>query len=429
MSKTLKFSYLFGIINIEKLGGVILNNQEPLAYRMRPKTIEDIVGQDHILNKDKLLYRAIKADKLTSMILYGPPGSGKTSLASVIANMTFSHFMSINATTAGKEDMKNVIEEAKTFKDTYGKKTILFLDEIHRFNKAQQDFLLPFVEKGNIILIGATTENPFFEVNNALISRSIIFQLKQIEADDVAKVLKRAINDKENGLGNENIEIDEDALMFLANLSNGDIRRALNGLELAVLTTDKTNDKVHITLEIAKECIQENSMRYDKDGDEHYNAVSAFIKSMRGSNPDAAIYYLARMIKSGEDPKFIARRIVICAAEDVGLADPNALVVATNAFNALERIGMPEGRIILAEAVDYIARAPKDNSSYLAIDKALDLVEKTGNLSIPVHLRDSHYKGASKLGNGIGYLYPHDYPGHFVEQQYLPDEIKDKRFF
>ena len=406
-----------------------MNNQEPLAYRMRPKTIEDIVGQDHILNKDKLLYRAIKADKLTSMILYGPPGSGKTSLASVIANMTFSHFMSINATTAGKEDMKNVIEEAKTFKDTYGKKTILFLDEIHRFNKAQQDFLLPFVEKGNIILIGATTENPFFEVNNALISRSIIFQLKQIEADDVAKVLKRAINDKENGLGNENIEIDEDALMFLANLSNGDIRRALNGLELAVLTTDKTNDKVHITLEIAKECIQENSMRYDKDGDEHYNAVSAFIKSMRGSNPDAAIYYLARMIKSGEDPKFIARRIVICAAEDVGLADPNALVVATNAFNALERIGMPEGRIILAEAVDYIARAPKDNSSYLAIDKALDLVEKTGNLSIPVHLRDSHYKGASKLGNGIGYLYPHDYPGHFVEQQYLPDEIKDKRFF
>ena len=403
---------------------------EPLAFRMRPQKIEDIVGQDHILSKDKLLYRSIKADKLSSMILYGPPGCGKTTIAQVIANMTFAHFTTINATTAGKEDMKAVIEEAKKFKEEYGKKTILFIDEIHRFNKAQQDFLLPHVEKGNIILIGATTENPFFEVNNALISRSIIFQLKQVTSDDIKKVLIRAIKDKENGFGNEKIEIDDDALNFLSDLSNGDVRHALNGLELAVLTTDKNEDDViHITLDIAKECIQENSMRYDKDGDEHYNTVSAFIKSMRGSDENAALYYMARMIKSGEDPKFIARRIVICAAEDVGMADPNALVVATSAFNALERIGMPEGRIILAEAVTYIARAPKDNSSYVAIDKALSLVEETGNLAVPVHLRDAHYKGAAKLGNGIGYLYPHDYPGHFVEQQYMPDEIKDTKFF
>ena len=402
---------------------------EPLAYRMRPKKIEDIVGQDHILGKDKLLYRAIKADKLTSMILYGPPGTGKTTIASCIANSTFSHFTSINATTAGKEDMKKVVEDAAKFKEEFGKKTILFVDEIHRFNKAQQDFLLPYVEKGNIILIGATTENPFFEVNNALISRSIIFQLNQIKSEDIEKILIRAIKDKENGFGNENIVIDDDALRFLADLSNGDIRHALTGLELAVLTTDKENDQIHITLDVAKECIQENSMRYDKDGDEHYNVVSAFIKSMRGSDKNAAIYYLARMIKSGEDPKFIARRVVICAAEDVGLADPNALVVATNAFNALERIGMPEGRIILAEAVSYVASAPKDNSSYLAIDKALEEVENSGNLVIPPHLRDAHYKGASKLGNGVGYLYPHDYPNHYVEQQYLPDEIKDKNFF
>ena len=402
---------------------------EPLAYRMRPKKIEDIVGQDHIIGEGKLLYRAIKADKLTSMVLYGPPGTGKTTIAHCVANSTFSHFTSINATTAGKEDMKKVVEDADKYKTEYGKKTILFVDEIHRFNKAQQDFLLPYVEKGNIILIGATTENPYFEVNNALISRSIIFQLNQIKSEDIEKILIRAINDKENGFGNENILIDDDALHFLADLSNGDARHALNGLELAVLTTEKENGQIHITLDVAKECIQEKSMRYDKDGDEHYNTISAFIKSMRGSDKDAAIYYLARLIKSGEDIKFIARRIVICAAEDVGLADPNALVVATNAFNALERIGMPEGRIILAEAVAYIANAPKDNSSYLAIDKALEEVENSGNLVIPPHLRDAHYKGASKLGNGVGYLYPHDYPGHFVTQQYLPDEIKNKKFF
>ena len=404
-------------------------DNEPLAFRMRPQTIEDIVGQDHILAKDKLLYRAIKADKLTSMILYGPPGCGKTTIASVIAQTTFSHFTTINATTAGKEDMKRVVEEAQKYREELGKKTILFVDEIHRFNKAQQDFLLPHVEKGSIILIGATTENPFFEVNNALISRSIIFQLKQVTCDDIIKVLNRAIKDKKNGFGNKNIKIDEDALKFLADLSNGDIRHALNGLELAVLTTDEEKGVIHITLDIAKECIQENSMRYDKDGDEHYNTVSAFIKSMRGSDENAALYYLARMIKSGEDSKFIARRIVICAAEDVGMADPNALVIATSAFNALERIGMPEGRIILSEAVTYIARAPKDNSSYIAIDKALDTVDKTGNLSIPPHLRDAHYKGASKLGNGTGYLYPHDYENHYVKQQYMPDEIKDVKFF
>ena len=406
-----------------------MDNTQPLAYRMRPEKIEDIVGQDHILAKDKLLYRAIKADKLTSMILYGPPGSGKTTLASVIAKTTFAHCMSINATTANKEEMKTVVDEAKDFKEKYGKKSILFIDEIHRFNKAQQDFLLPFVEKGQVILIGATTENPFFEVNNALISRSIIFQLNQIETNDIITVLNRALNDKEKGFGNLNIKIDKDALTFLADLSNGDIRHALNGLELAVLTTEPKKDVIHITLDIAKECIQENSMRYDKDGDEHYNIVSAFIKSMRGSDENAALYYLARMIKSGEDSKFIARRIVICAAEDVGMADPNALVIATSAFNALERIGMPEGGIILSEAVTYIARAPKDNSSYIAIDKALDTVDKTGNLSIPPHLRDAHYKGASKLGNGTGYLYPHDYENHYVKQQYMPDEIKDVKFF
>ena len=407
-----------------------IKSDEPLAFRMRPEKIEDIVGQDHILEKDKLLYRAIKADRLSSMILYGPPGTGKTTIASVIAKTTFSHFMQINATTAGKEDMKRVVEEAKQFKEQFGKKSILFIDEIHRFNKAQQDFLLPHVESGQIILIGATTENPFFEVNKALISRSIIFQLKQVTSDDIIKVLKRALTDKKRGFGNIATKIDGDALKFLADLSNGDIRHALTGLELAVLTTSPSkNGIIHITLDIAKECIQENSMRYDKDGDEHYNVISAFIKSMRGSNPDAAIYYLARLIKSGEDPKFIARRIVICASEDVGNADPQALVVATNCFNALERIGMPEGRIILAQAVDYIARAPKSNASYVAIDAALDFVENTGNLPIPAHLKDAHYKGAAKLGNGVGYLYPHDFPGHFVEQQYLPDEAKDITFF
>ena len=402
---------------------------EPLAYRMRPQTIEEIIGQEHILAKDKLLYRAIKADKITSMILYGPPGCGKTTIASVIANTTFSHFVSINATTSGKEEMKNVVEEAKKFKEEFGKKTILFIDEIHRFNKAQQDFLLPHVESGNIILIGATTENPFFEVNNALISRSIIFQLHQITAENIEEIIFKAVNDKERGLGNLNIKIDENAVKFWANIANGDVRRALTALELAAETTEPENGVIHITLQVAKDCIQENVMRFDKDGDEHYNVVSAFIKSMRGSDPDAAVYYLARLIKSGEDPKFIARRVVICAAEDVGLADPNALVIATNAFNAIERIGMPEGRIILSEAVSYIARAPKDNSSYLAIDNALNLVEETGNLEIPQHLKDAHYKGASKLGNGIGYLYPHDYPNHFVKQQYMPEKIKDTKFF
>lgn len=403
--------------------------KEPLAFRMRPKKIEDIVGQEHILGKDKLLYRAIKADKLSSMILYGPPGTGKTSLANVIANTTFSNFLTINATTAGKEDMKAVVEKASEFKSEFGKKTILFIDEIHRFNKSQQDFLLPFVESGLIILIGATTENPFFEVNNALLSRSLIFQLNQISSADVSKVLFKALSDKENGFGNENIVFDDEALNFLSNIVNGDIRRALNALELSVLTTEKTDEKINITLDIIKDCVQENTIKYDKDGDEHYNTVSAFIKSMRGSDKNAAMYYLARLIKSGEDPKFIARRIVICAAEDVGMADPNALIIATSAFNAIERIGMPEGRIILAEAVNYIVSAPKDNSSYLAIDNALDLVENTGNLEIPKYLRDAHYKGASKLGNGIGYKYPHDFKNHYVEQQYLPDEIKDISFF
>lgn len=401
---------------------------EPLAYRMRPSKLDDIIGQDHIIGKDKLLYRAIKADKLTSMILYGPPGCGKTTIANVIAKTTFAHFVELNATTANKDDMKKVIETANEYKDL-GKKTILFIDEIHRFNKAQQDFLLPFVEKGSIILIGATTENPFFEVNNALISRSIIFQLNPITEQDIIKTMKKALNDKINGFGNENVNVDDKALEFIARLSNGDIRHALNGLELAVLTTEKENGIINIDLNIAKECIQENTIKYDKDGDEHYNVISAFIKSMRGSDINATLYYLARLIKSGEDIKFIARRIMICAAEDVGLANPQALVVATNASMAVERIGMPEGRIILAEAAAYVAQSPKSNSAYIGIDNALDIVERTGNLAIPQHLKDAHYKGASKLGNGIGYKYPHDYPGHFIEQQYLPDAIKNEVIF
>jgi putative ATPase len=402
----------------------------PLAMRLRPKTLDEIVGQKHIIGKGTLLYRAIKADKLSSVIFYGPPGTGKTTLAKVIANTTSANFKQINATIAGKKDMEEVINEAKDNLSMYGKKTILFIDEIHRFNKGQQDYLLPYVEDGTVILVGATTENPYFEVNAALISRSIIFELKPLEKDDIKEILKRAVYDEERGMGIYNAEIDEDALDFLADISNGDARSALNAIELGILTTDKSEDgKIHIDLEVAQNCIQKRAVRYDREGDNHYDTISAFIKSMRGSDPDAVVYYLAKMLYAGEDIKFIARRIMICASEDVGMADPNALNVAVSACLAIERVGMPEARIILSEAAIYVAKARKSNASYLAIDKALDFVKTHKQVSVPTHLQDAHYKGAAKLGHGVGYLYPHDYEGHYVKQQYLPDEYKDEKFY
>lgn len=407
-----------------------MKKESPLASRLRPETLDEIVGQKHILGKDKLLYRAIIADKLGSLIFYGPPGVGKTTIAKVIANQTSAEFKSINATVAGKKDMEEVVEGAKNAMGMYGKKTILFIDEIHRFNKSQQDYLLPFVEDGSIVLIGATTENPYFEVNGALISRSRIFELKALEKDDIKELLHRAVYDKAKGMGSYDAVIDEDAMDFLADVANGDARNALNAVELGILTTARSGDgKIHLTLDVAQECIQKRVIQYDKDGDNHYDTVSAFIKSMRGSDPDAAIYYLARMLYAGEDIKFIARRIMICASEDVGNADPNALVVATSAATAVERIGMPESALILAQAVTYVACAPKSNASYMAIEKAMDYVKNHKTAPIPAHLRDAHYKGAQKLGHGEGYLYAHDYPNHYVNQQYLPDELKDETFY
>lgn len=403
---------------------------EPLASRMRPNTLDEVVGQKHIIGKGKLLYRAIMADKLGSIIFYGPPGTGKTTLAKVIANTTSSNFKELNATIAGKKDMEEVINEAKNQYGMYGKKTILFIDEIHRFNKSQQDFLLPFVEKGTITLIGATTENPFFEVNKALLSRSRIFELKPLGTDDIKDLLNRAVTDREKGFGDYHVVMDKEAIDFLAEIAGGDARAALNALEIGVLTTDRCDDgTIHITLEISKECIQKRVANYDKDGDNHYNTISAFIKSMRGSDPDAAVYYLAKMLQAGEDVKFIARRIMICASEDVGNADPMALVVATNASLAVERIGMPEARIILSQAVLYIATAPKSNSAINAIDSALQVAASGKNYPIPGHLKDAHYSGASALGSGIGYKYPHDYKNNYVEQQYLPDSLNGMRFY
>ena len=407
-----------------------MEKESPLAARMRPTTLDEVVGQQHIIGKDKLLYRAIKADKLSSIIFYGPPGTGKTTLAKVIANTTSAEFTQINATVAGKKDMEEVVEKAKNTQGMYGKRTILFIDEIHRFNKGQQDYLLPFVEDGTVILIGATTENPYFEVNGALISRSVIFELKPLEKEDIKTLLKKAVYDKDKGMGAYDAEIDEDALDFLAELSGGDARHALNAIELGIMTTERGSDgKIRITVEVAQECIQKRVMRYDKDGDNHYDTVSAFIKSMRGSDPDAAVYYLARMLYAGEDVKFIARRIMICASEDVGNADPYALVVATNAALAVERIGMPEARIILSQAALYVACAPKSNSCYMAVDKAMELVKTTKTAPVPAHLQDAHYKSASKLGHGIGYKYAHDYPNHYVKQQYLPDGLEDVKFY
>lgn len=407
-----------------------MEKESPLAARLRPTKLDEVVGQRHIIGKDKLLYRAIKADKISSVIFYGPPGTGKTTLAKVIANTTSAEFTQINATAAGKKDMEEVVHKAKDMQGMYGKKTILFIDEIHRFNKGQQDYLLPFVEDGTVILIGATTENPYFEVNGALISRSIIFELKPLEAEDIKRLLMRAVYDKEKGMGAYDAVIEEDALEFLADISGGDARHALNAVELGILTTERSEDgKIHITLEVASECIQKKAVRYDKAGDSHYDTISAFIKSMRGSDPDAAVYYLARMLYAGESVTFIARRIMICAAEDVGNADPMALVVAVNASLAVERVGMPEAQIILSQAASYVACAPKSNAAVEAIDETIEVVKTTGSLPIPPHLQDSHYKGAAKLGRGIGYRYAHDYPNHYVKQQYLPYELTGREFY
>ena len=405
-------------------------NESPLAARMRPETLDEVVGQSHIIGPDKLLYRAIKADKISSIIFYGPPGTGKTTLAKVIAATTSADFRQINATSAGKKDMEEVVDIAKNNKVMNDTRTILFIDEIHRFNKAQQDYLLPYVEDGTIILIGATTENPYFEVNGALISRSMIFELYPLTDDEIKTLIKRALKDDKKGLGSYKADITDDALDFLADQAGGDARHAINALELGVLTTERSADgMIHLTAEVVSECIQKRRIRFDKDGDNHYDTISAFIKSMRGSDPDAAVYYLAKMLYSGEDIKFIARRIMICAAEDVGLADPNALNVATSAALAVERVGMPESQIILAEAVNYVASAPKSNSSNNSIEKAMAAVQETGNLPVPDHLRDAHYKGAAKLGRGKGYLYAHDFPNHYVDQQYLPYELSGTVFY
>ena len=407
-----------------------MKKESPLAARMRPTTLDEVVGQQHIIDKDKLLYRAIKADKLSSIIFYGPPGTGKTTLARVIANTTKANFNQLNATSSGKKEIQGVIEDARVTIGMTGKKTILFIDEIHRFNKAQQDALLPAVEDGIVILIGATTENPYFEVNRALVSRSTIFQLDPIKQEDIKILIKRALSDKEKGLGSFKGEITDNALEFIANISNGDARAALSAIEIGILTTEPSEDgKIIITTEIAEQCIQKRAINYDKGADNHYDTISAFIKSMRGSDPDAAVYYLARMLYAGEDIKFIARRIVICAAEDVGNADPSALQVAVGAFQAVDFIGMPEARIILSQAVTYVATAPKSNAAYNAINKALRDVEEKNVKSIPNHLKDSHYGGAAKLGSGIGYKYSHDYPEHFVNQQFLPDELVGTKYY
>ncbi|MBP3199879.1 MAG: replication-associated recombination protein A, partial [Butyrivibrio sp.] len=406
------------------------DKESPLAARMRPRTLDEVVGQQHIIARDKLLYRAITADKLSSIIFYGPPGTGKTTLAKVIAGTTKAEFTQINATISGKKDMEEVVQKAKDNLGMYGKKTILFIDEIHRFNKGQQDYLLPFVEDGTVVLIGATTENPYFEVNGALISRSVIFELKPLTAEDIKVLLNRAVTDKERGMGAYRAVLEPDAADFLADLADGDARHALNAIELGILTTNRSDDGlIHITKEVAEECIQKKVARYDKDGDNHYDTISAFIKSMRGSDPDAAVYYLARMLNAGEDPKFIVRRMMVCASEDVGNADPMALQMAVSASLAVERLGMPEARITLAQAASYIATAPKSNASICAIDEALETVRETGNLPIPPHLQDAHYKSAAKLGHGIGYKYAHDYPNNYVEQQYLPYELNGKEFY
>ena len=408
----------------------VLKKEAPLAARMRPATIDEWVGQAHIVGKNTLLYRAIVADRLSSLVLYGPPGTGKTTLARIIAGSTQSVFTQINATAAGIKDIQRAIEEAKSNLALYGKRTILFVDEIHRFNKLQQDALLPYVEDGTLILIGATTENPYFEVNKALVSRSMVFELYPLTQEDISVLLRRALADEEKGLGFLNVSITDEALAFLADRANGDARTALNALELAALTTEPGEDgKIIIDLEVAAACIQKRALCYERNGDNHYDTISAFIKSMRGSDPDAAIYYLARMIYAGEDPKFIARRIVIHAAEDVGNADPHALLVAQAAANAVDFIGMPEGMVLLAQATIYIACAPKSNAAYAAIGKALDDVANIPIKAIPNHLRDPGHKGAAALGHGKGYQYAHNFPGNYTPQDYLPSELADKVYY
>ncbi len=405
------------------------DDDSPLAKRLRPESLEEVVGQEHIIGQDKLLYRAIKADKISSLIFYGPPGTGKTTLAMVIAHTTKAEFRQLNATTAGKKDMEQVISEAKDIRGMYGRKTILFIDEIHRFNKSQQDYLLPFVEDGTVILIGATTENPYFEVNGALISRSNIFQLRPLSKENIKTLILKAVYDQ-RGMGAFNACIDDDAVDFLSDMAGGDARSALNAVELGILSTerDESDGKVHITLSVAEECIQKRAIRYDKDGDNHYDIISAFIKSMRGSDPDAAVFYLAKMLYGGESVTFIARRIMICACEDVGNADPNAICVATACAQAVERVGMPEAQIILAHAAIYVACAPKSNAVVNAIFAAADAVKNEDTGQVPVHLRDAHYGGAAKLGH-TGYKYAHDFPNHYVKQQYLPDEMMGRVFY
>lgn len=406
-----------------------MNPNEPLAYRMSPKTLDDYVGQEHILAQDKILYRTIKADRLSSIILWGPPGCGKTSLARVISNTTKYKFTKLNAVTAGVGDIKNAIEEAKNPLLNPTGKCILFIDEIHRFNKLQQDALLPFVENGTVILIGATTENPYFEVNKALISRSMVFKLEPLTENDIFKVLKKAL-EKPEGLGEYKIKITDDTLYKIAETANGDVRTALNGLEVAVLTTKMGADGyITITDKIAKESVQSRKAIFDKNGDRHYDNISAFIKSMRGSDADATVFYLARALNGGEDPMFLARRIVIAASEEVGLANPNALVVATSAMEAVHMVGMPEARIILSQAALYVANSKKSNASYLAINKALEDVSSKYTGEVPMHIRNAPIEGMKKDGYGVGYKYPHDYPGHYVEQQYLPDKMVGTKYF
>ena len=406
-----------------------MDMSKPLAYRMSPKTLDDYVGQEHILGKDKILYRTIKADRLSSIILWGPPGCGKTSLARVISNTTKCKFLKINAVTSGISDIKNAVETAQNALLNPSGKCILFIDEIHRFNKLQQEALLPYVENGTIILIGATTENPYFEVNKALISRSMVFHLQPLKDEDIFKVLKKSLT-SEDGLGNYNIKIEDSTLKKLAITSGGDVRTALNGLEVAVLTTQMdSNGIINITDEILKECVQTRKAVFDKKGDSHYDNISAFIKSMRGSDVDAALFYLARALNAGEDPVFMARRIVIAAAEDVGMANPNALVVATSAMQAVTMVGMPEARIILAEATVYVATSKKSNAAYLGINKALEDVANKDTGTIPMHIRNAPAEGMSKEGYGVGYKYPHDYPNHWVEQQYLPDKMLGTKYY
>ena len=404
--------------------------ESPLAVRMRPRTLDEVVGQSHIIGKDRLLYRAIKADKISSLIFYGPPGTGKTTLAKVIANTTSAQFVQMNATTSGKKDMEQAVSQAKDVFGMYGNRTILFIDESHRLNKAQQDYLLPYVEDGTIVLIGATTENPYFEVNSALLSRSKIFHLEPLSKEDIAGLIRTAVTDDERGMGAYGAEITEEAVDFIAEMAGGDARAALNAVELGVITTEPGADgRIVIDLDVAQECIQRKALNYDKNGDNHYDVISAFIKSMRGTDPDAAVFYLARMLDAGEDPKFIARRIMICASEDVGNADPQALQVAVAASLAVERVGLPEGRIILSQAASYVASAPKSNACVAAIDKAQEMVKRSDTGQVPPYLRDAHYGGAKDLGHGIGYRYAHDYPENYVKQQYLPDAIRDERFY